>query len=184
MAMAAVWLQDSDMAAVAHSDHSIMIFTGLVALAMVVQAGCVLVLMIRSHKAIQSMLATVDEMKAKLIPLISSSSRAVESAQAMMRETTPKIRTITDNLVETSEVVRGTAQKLEKTVTDANLRTQRQVARIDGMVTAALVTTAEVVDTISQGIRGPAQKIALMATQAKVILEGVLTKVKVRAGSV
>ena len=38
--------------------------------------------------------------------------------------------------------------------------------------------TAEVVDTIANGIRVPAQKIAVMVTQAKYVAEGLLEKVK------
>jgi hypothetical protein len=46
------------------------------------------------------------------------------------------------------------------------------------MVSAVLTTTAEVVDTIGNGIRGPAQKIAAMAGTVKGIAEGMLAKIK------
>ena len=58
------------------------------------------------------------------------------------------------------------------------MRTQRQVARVDGMVSTALNTTAEIVDNVSNGIRGPVQKIAAIAAQAKAALEGLLDKIK------
>jgi hypothetical protein len=88
------------------------------------------------------------------------------------------MRAIADNLVETSDLVRGTAQHFERTLADANLRTQRQMARVDGMVSAALTATVEIVETVSNGIRVPVQKIAAMAGHAKLLAEGLLAKVK------
>jgi hypothetical protein len=46
------------------------------------------------------------------------------------------------------------------------------------MVTAALTTTAEVVEAIGNGIRVPAQKIAAGVTQAKNLIEGLIAKFK------
>ena len=74
--------------------------------------------------------------------------------------------------------MRGTAQHFEETLSDANLRTQRQVARIDGIVTAALTATVEIVETIGNGIRGPAQKIASLVGQAKRFAEGMMAGIK------
>ena len=88
------------------------------------------------------------------------------------------MRTIADNLVETSDLVRGTAQHFEQTLADANMRTQRQVARVDEMVSATLTATVEIVETIGNGIRGPAQKIASLVGQAKQFAEGLLAKIR------
>ncbi len=49
------------------------------------------------------------------------------------------------------------------------------------MVTAALTTTAEVAEAIGNGIRGPAQKIAAVMSQAKAVAEGLLSKIRNRA---
>jgi D-ribose pyranose/furanose isomerase RbsD len=86
-------------------------------------------------------------------------------------------------LVQTSKVAQGVVGKIEVTVTDANLRAQRQVARVDGMVAAALTTTQEVADTIANGIKVPAQKIAVMVNQAKYAAEGLMEKVKSMAAN-
>jgi hypothetical protein len=73
--------------------------------------------------------------------------------------------------------------QFDSTIADVNMRTQRQVARVDGMVTAALTTTAEVAEAIGNGIRVPAQKIAVMVSQAKALVEGLLAKIKSKAGT-
>jgi hypothetical protein len=46
------------------------------------------------------------------------------------------------------------------------------------MVTAALTATVEVVETIGNGIRVPAQKIASLAGHAKRLAEGLLAGIK------
>jgi methyl-accepting chemotaxis protein len=177
MAMLAMWFQGTD--AVSEINTNLLtIFIGLVALAMLVQAIALAVLAAKSVKAIKGLAETVDELKQKALPLIDSATEISRSAQSLVTETAPKVRAIADNLLETSDLVRGTAQHFEETLADANLRTQRQVARVDGMVTAALTATVEVVETIGNGIRGPAQKIASLAGQAKRFAEGLLAGIK------
>jgi methyl-accepting chemotaxis protein len=177
MAMLAMWFQGTDAVSELNTDL-LTVFIGLVALAMVVQAIAVAVLASRSIKAIQGLTETVDELKQKALPLIDSATEISRSAQSLVTETAPKVRAIADNLVETSDLVRGTARHFEETLADANMRTQRQVARVDEMVSATLTATVELVETIGNGIRGPAQKIASVARQAKLFAEGLLARIK------
>ena len=175
--MLAMWFQGTD--AVSEINTNLLtIFIGLVALAMLVQATALIVLAAKSVKAIKGLAETVDELKQKALPLIDSATEISRSAQFLVTEAAPKVRAIADNLLETSDLVRGTAQHFEETLADANLRTQRQVARVDGMVTAALTATVEVVETIGNGIRVPAQKIASLAGHAKRLAEGLLAGIK------
>jgi methyl-accepting chemotaxis protein len=177
MTMLAMWFQGTD--AVSEINTNLLtIFIGLVALAMLVQVTALIVLAAKSVKAIKGLAETVDELKQKVLPLIDSATQISQTAEYLLSENAPKVRAIADNLLETSDLVRGTAQHFEETLADANLRTQRQVARVDGMVTAALTATVEVVETIGNGIRGPAQKIASMAGQAKRFAEGLLAGIK------
>jgi len=143
-----------------------------------VQVTALIVLAAKSVKAIKGLAETVDELKQKVLPLIDSATQISQTAEYLLSENAPKVRAIADNLLETSDLVRGTAQHFEETLADANLRTQRQVARVDGMVTAALTATVEVVETIGNGIRRPAQKIASLAGQAKRFAEGLLAGIK------
>jgi methyl-accepting chemotaxis protein len=177
MAMLAMWFQGTD--AVSEINTNLLtIFVGLVALAMLVQAIALIVLAVKSAKAIKGLVETVDELKQKALPLIDSATEISRSAQSLMTESAPKVHAIADNLLETSDLVRGTAQHFEETLADANLRTQRQVARVDGMVSAALTATVEIVEAVSDSIRGPVQIIAAMVGQAKLLAEGLLARIK------
>jgi len=183
----AMWLQEADLAS---TNHLIMIFIGMVAVAMTVMAIALIVVAVTASKAVKGLNTTVEELKGKVLPLIDVATDISKTSQAMLNDSAPKVKHITDNLVdasdtlaETSKAARAAVQQFDSTLADVNMRTQRQVARVDGMVTAALTTTAEVAEAVSNGIRVPVQKIAVMVTQAKVVAEGLIAKFKSMAGS-
>lgn len=178
----AMWLQTTDLAS---TNRLIMIFIGLVAVAMVVMAIAMIVIAAVASKAVKGMNATVDELKEKVLPLIDTATDISKTSQAMMQDAAPKVKHITDNLMnasdtlaETSKAARAAVAEFGTTIADVNMRTQRQVARVDNMVTATLETTAEVAEAISNGLRGPAQKIGAFASQAKEFAEGLLAKIR------
>jgi hypothetical protein len=186
MATLAMWLQETYTFSSGNA-KLLMIFIGLVAVSMVVQALVVVVMAARTSGLVKGLNTSVEELKVKLLPLIDTATHLTRSSQSLLDATAPKVKAIGDNLakasdmmVETSEVVRTSALRFEQTIADANFRTQRQVARVDGMVTAALATTTEIVETIGNGIRVPTQKIIGIATQLRYGLEGLYAKVKSR----
>ncbi|GAC1415161.1 MAG: hypothetical protein NVSMB62_02270 [Acidobacteriaceae bacterium] len=199
MTALAMWFQDATTSTggvSAETEKYIVIFLGLIAFSMVVQALVYIAAGIVAMKAMKAADNTVqevkgaiaevrrdlktstDEIKAKVYPVIESMTHLGKTAQGILDEATPKLRLVSDHIVETSRVVRDSAVKFQGTAADVNHKTQRQVARVDGMVTAALDTTAEVVATIEHGIKVPAQKIASAAVQARHVVEGVLERVK------
>lgn len=178
----AMWLQEIDLAG---TNRLIMIFIGLVAVAMVVMAIAMIVVAVTASKAVKGMSATVDELKEKVLPLIDVATEMSKTGQALLNDTAPKVKHITDTLVdasdtlaETSKAARSAVQQFDNTITDINMRTQRQVARVDGMVTSALTATVDAVETISRGLRIPTQKIVAAAGQAKLFAEGLLARVR------
>lgn len=174
----------------AGTNHLIMIFIGLVAVAMLIMAIATIVIAVTASKAVKGMTETVDELKGKMLPLIDVVTDISKSSQALLHDTAPKVKHITDTLVdasdtlaETSKAVRSAVQQFDNTITDINQRTQRQVARVDGMVTSALTATVDAVETISKGLRIPAQKVVAAAGQVKLFAEGLLAKIRSGAGA-
>jgi methyl-accepting chemotaxis protein len=163
------------------NEKLLVIFLGVIAGVMVIQMFMHIATGMAANKAIKNALQSLEDLKSKTYPMIDSIHELSQATHALVRENAPKVRTITDNLVHTSEVVKGSAQQFDRTITDLNSRTQRQVATVDAMVATALATTAEMAETISDGIRAPAQKIAGMFTQARLTVEGMLLKAKLMA---
>jgi methyl-accepting chemotaxis protein len=180
----AMWLQDSDPTSTRH-----LIFIAIIVMALAIAAISLIMLVIavKAMKTIRELSETAVEIKGKVMPLLDEVMQISKTSRELLQDAAPKVKIIGENLVKTTEtlmetslVARGAVQQIDVTVKDANQRAQRQVARVDGMVTAALVTTAEVTETIANGIKVPAQKLAVMVNQAKNLVEGLLAKFKSR----
>ena len=113
---------------------------------MVTQAIIMIGFAAKTGKALKDISEVVEEMRDRVSPLIDTATEIGETTNALLRDTVPRMRAITDNLLETSEVVRNSAVRFDGTIADVNRRAQLQVARIDTMVTAALATTVQIAE--------------------------------------
>jgi len=165
-----MWLQEPDSIS-AGNTKLLMIFVGIVALSMAVQAVVFVVMAIGAAKTQKRVLGMVDEVHETALP-------AIRSVQELVREVTPKVRIITDNLLETSYVVRSKAQELDVTLTDVNLKTRRQVAHVDALVTATLEATASLAAAVNQSIRIPVREISGLMNGLKAGMDVLVGRVK------
>jgi D-ribose pyranose/furanose isomerase RbsD len=178
----AMWLQNADPDG---TRRLLLLAFGVMAVAIAVMAVILAAIAVKAMKVIQDVKTTADEVKLRLLPVLDEVLHISRASREILEDAAPKVKIISENLVKTSEslvesskIARAAVQRIDGTITDANMRTQRQVARVDGMVTAALTTTQEVADTIVNGIKVPAQKLAVMLTQAKFAAEGLLAKAR------
>ncbi len=169
MCMMAVWqgLQSDSISA--GNTRLLMIFVGVVALSMFAQAIVVIFAAIAARRTQERVLAIAEELRMRAAPII-------DNAEALVKDTLPKIRTISDNLLEASHVVRAKAVEFDSTLTDANKRTRAQVARIDGMVSTALTATGSLAALIHQGIRTPMVEVVGLVNGFKAGLDVLLSK--------
>jgi methyl-accepting chemotaxis protein len=150
MMILGMWLQDADSLSSGNSTL-LMIFVGLVALAMLIQAAAVVAVAIGAMQAKKHLMLLADELKVKALPV-------VDRTRETLHELQPKIRVITDNVVETSHVVRAKAQEFDTTFADVNQRARAQTARVDDMVTSVLDTTSGIASTIQKGVQIPVRE--------------------------
>ena len=148
--MSGMWLQDSGSLSSGNT-KLLVIFVGMVAIAMVVQAIAVIVLSIGAVKARKRALEIAEEVREKLMPLVAGT-------HDIIRDAGPKVKIITENLVETSHVVRSKAAEFDATASELNLKARVQAARVDGMVTSVLNTTAEISDTLQRAVKVPVRE--------------------------
>lgn len=191
MTFLAMWFQDSETAS---SLHNMSNYMGILAISVAVLTLLLVVggaiVAVQVLKLIKNVSEVTNDLKGKAAPIMQEVASISRHAREVLEDAKPKIATITDNIAKTSTTLsetavttKATVEKLQATVVDANARTQRQMARVDGMVSAALNTTSEVVESINHGIRVPAQKIAQAAGQAKVVVEGLLDRIKGMSGN-
>jgi hypothetical protein len=180
----AMLLQHSELA---ETNRLILIFIVLLAVVILGMGIVFLVIAMKAMKMAKELSASAEEFKQKMLPLLDVAAEVGRTSRDLLNETAPKIKVITANFVETSETLKATSRTAKSvvehcdvTIADANLRAQRQVARVDGMVTAALNTTAEVVEAVGQGLKVPAQRIAVLAGQARNFAETFIAKIRAR----
>ena len=167
--LAMALLQDDG--GLAHDVHLMTIFLGIVAVAVVIGFLGMCVAGVQLLRLMVKAEQLAERLEGKISPM-------VDKTHALVEELSPKVRTITTNVEQISYTVRtkvdefsATADQINRTVKDANARTQEKVARVDGMVSEALNTAHNVSRTVQEGVRKPVQQIAGIVAGVKKAVE-------------
>jgi hypothetical protein len=168
--LSGIWLQDADSLSSGNS-RLLMIFVGLAALALLVQAVALVIMAVAAGKARKDGLKLVEEFRANVMPLVAST-------QELIRDSSPKVKVITENIVEASHILRSKAREFDVTASDLNSKTRAQAARVDGMVTSVLDTTAEIKDSIQRGIKIPVREVTGLVNGLKAGLDVLVGRTK------
>lgn len=170
MMVLGTFLQEADSLS-GRNTKLLMIFIGLLAGAIVVQTIIFLVMAIGLAKTQKKVMAIVEQVHEATLPTI-------KNVGELVRDTSPKVRVITDNLVETSHVVRAKAQEFDVTLSDVNDRTRKQVAHVDGMVSSALQATADLAASVNRIIQIPVREVSGLVNGFKAGLDVLVGRVK------
>jgi hypothetical protein len=170
MGLSGVWLQDPDSLSSGNS-RLLMFFVGMVAIAMVGQAIALIVMAVGAAKARKRGLEIAEDLRVKVMPIITGTHE-------LIRDNSPKLKVITENFVETSHIIRSKAQEFDVTASDLNSKTRAQAARVDGMVTSVLNTTAEITDSIQRGIKIPVREVSGLVNGLKAGLDVLVGRAK------
>src|SRR5580698_8733241 len=168
--MSGMWLQDPDSLSSGNS-RLLMIFVAMVAIAMVAQAVALIIMAIGAAKARKRGLEIAEEIRVKMMPIIAGTHE-------MIRDNAPKVKIITENFVEASHVIRSKAQEFDVTASDLNVKTRAQAARVDGMVTSVLNTTADISDTLQRAVKVPVREFAGLVNGFKAGLDVLVGRAK------
>ncbi|HEX2918189.1 MAG TPA: hypothetical protein VHN81_06695 [Edaphobacter sp.] len=145
-----MWLEDPGSLSSGNS-RLLMFFVAMVAIAMVAQAIVVIIAALGAAKARKEFLAIAQDIRAKTLPV-------VEGTRNMVQEMQPKLRVLTENLVETSHIVRAKAAEIDTTISDVNVRARAQSARVDEMVTSVLDATEGIASTLQKSVSVPVRE--------------------------
>jgi methyl-accepting chemotaxis protein len=166
--MPGLWLQNYGNGNGVPSDSRftfwLMIFVGIVAFAMLVQAIVVAITAYGAIKIRKRAMQIVEELRLKALPII-------DRTHGLVHDLDPKIRTIADNFVETSHVVRSKAQDFDSTLTDVNQKARAQAARVDGMVSSVLDTAEGVGSAAKKAVKVPAREFSGIMAGLKAALD-------------
>ncbi|HEY0794204.1 MAG TPA: hypothetical protein VGD64_00340, partial [Acidisarcina sp.] len=140
------------------------IFIAAIAAGVLLQAGILVGMFIALRKTQKKVEDMIDEARVHLLPTIATSRSLVEDLgpklTAAVNDLTPKIKTISSNLVETTSLIRREAENVKVAVDDVVGRTRGQAARVDNMVTGTLNGVEHATTTIQNGVAVPIKKIS------------------------
>lgn len=108
-----------------------LLFTAITALAVLIQAGLLLGIALGAREAKKKVMEALDEVRQKALPVL-------EQSRVILTDAAPKIKTITDDLVETTAMLKKQATRVDGAVDDVLSRTRHQVARVDAMIGGSL----------------------------------------------
>ena len=137
-----------------------LVFTIAVVLSIVIQAGVFLGLFFAVTTALKKLLAIVEEVKAKAMPLVGSAQGIAQNVQSIVQDVTPKIKTVSSHVVEISGTVRDQAKHVNSTVDDVVDKTKAQAAKVDDMVSAVLGSISHAGSTVQAGVAKPARRVS------------------------
>ncbi|HEY4357199.1 MAG TPA: hypothetical protein VGN16_15725 [Acidobacteriaceae bacterium] len=159
-----------------HDVHLIMYALVAMAIVMCLLMLGLLVAGILGFVQVRKLIGVLEDTRAKVEPVF-------EKGVEFFDDVAPKVRSITTNVDQICYTVREkadevgeTVSQVNRTVADINNRTRVQVARVDGMVTEALVTTQEISQTVQRSVRAPLQQIAGIVAGMKAGLEKLIER--------
>jgi methyl-accepting chemotaxis protein len=159
-----------------HDVHLAMIFIGIIAFSLVVQAIGVLIAGSFAAKLLHRVDGIANDVQQRTSPIL-------DKASALLDDLSPKLTSITKNAEQISYTVREkvdelgvTASQINQTAHDLNGLTRIQVARVDAIVTDALLATEEISVTIQQGIRAPVRQIVGVIAGVKAAVETLVAR--------
>ena len=159
-----------------HDVHLAMIFLGIIAISLVIAAVAALVAGIFAFKLAKRADSYANMVEQRTAPIL-------DRTNELLRDLGPKIHTVSTNVEQISYTVRAkvdelgaTVSQLNETVMDINGRTRVQVSRVDGIVSDALYATAEISETVQNGIRGPIKQVAGIVAGFKAGIETLIAR--------
>jgi uncharacterized phage infection (PIP) family protein YhgE len=128
------------------------LFTALVAVAVLIQAGVLLGMLIAMRASLKRMetLATMAEEHA--IP-------ALASAKNLLDAVSPKLKVAADNVAAASETLKTQAQHANETMDSVLKKTEAQAERVDEMITGTLNTVADATAAVQRAVSTPVRQV-------------------------
>jgi hypothetical protein len=138
-------------------NNLLIVFIVVTAVAVSIQAGILVGLFLTVRKSAEKMEALATDITSKTLP-------KMESVLAMMVELRPKIEVLTENVSESSTLVRNQLGRIDATLTDALDRTRLQVIRADELLNRTMDKVEETSDAVHRTVISPLRQVnGLMA---------------------
>ena len=164
----------------------LMLFIGIAAVALLIQALVLLGVAFGAMKAQKELARELSEFRHKASAFLDKANSLTVELSPQIRDITSKVNTITGHVEKIAGLVHQKADELAPTVTaanqtilaanqtvaDANFKTRAQINRVDEIISGALDATVRLGVAIERGISVPSREVA-----------GILSGIKVGIGT-
>lgn len=133
--------------------NNLPLFIALTGVAVLLQAGVLLALYVAFRKSSARIEAIATEVKEKVLP-------TVEQATALLAEVRPKLELITDNLQDSSILMRDQVQRVDATVNDTVDRARLQIIRADELLSRTLDKVEYTSEMVHRTVMSPIRQLS------------------------
>jgi hypothetical protein len=136
-------------------ENLLIIFIVVIGIAVVLQAGVLIAMFTSVKKTAERVNDLGADLQKRLAPIL-------DSSQAILIDNRPKIYEITDNLVETSMVLRDQSSRLQVTMNDVLDRTRLQVIRADELATRTMDRVEDTTELVHETVIAPIKQVSAL----------------------
>jgi hypothetical protein len=129
------------------------IFIAVTGAAVLLQAGILVAMYLAIRKSTARMEALANEVKTKALP-------ALETAQMLLTELRPNLQVITENLAETTILVRAQVERVDATVNDVVDRARLQIIRGDELLSRTLDRVEATSEIVHRTVVSPVRQVS------------------------
>jgi phage-related protein len=150
-------------------DTVIAIFTAISSIGILLQAIVLVSVYFGIRKAIVQVTKLVEEAREHVVPLLATS-------RSLADDLSPKIKVIATNITEVTHSVRSQTAHINSAVDDVVNRSQKQAARVDGMVTGTLDGINAATASVKEGISAPVRQVSGFVNGLRAALDVLLQR--------
>ncbi|HTQ96948.1 MAG TPA: DUF948 domain-containing protein [Candidatus Acidoferrum sp.] len=143
---------------------SIVIFSIVAAIALVVQVAILIGLFLQVKRTTESVNRMVTDLHTRIGPILTRT-------QILLDDTQPKITALVDDASHVVYLARTQAQKMDKVFTEASDRLRGQLVRADRILTGTLEAVEDAGTQVRRSFLGPVQKASAVVQGIKVGLD-------------
>ncbi|MGI4855151.1 MAG: hypothetical protein ACRYF4_14030 [Janthinobacterium lividum] len=166
-----------------HQSTYLLAYTGIVAFAILIEAIAIVILALAAAKLMKQVTALTQEAKGKVYPILESvRDIAVKGqeialvARNVAADSEPKIKRVTTNIAETTDVYRAKLAQVDSLISDTAQKAQKQTARVDDLISSTLAKTENIATSVQSAVLAPFRQASGLFEGIKVGIESLLHK--------
>jgi methyl-accepting chemotaxis protein len=162
----------------ANTEMLLIIFIGIVALAVLLQAGVLLGVFLTMRKALQVGKEEADEYRGKLTPIIETGSQLIHTANELVASTKtlinnlqPQIQSTVTELANMAHDIHAQANQLQASVDEVAHKARYQADRVDSMATSVLNGIDRFGVFVNDAVHMPVRQVNGIMAAAKAVVD-------------